>query len=431
MIHNDIHIHWVSPVPPAPTDIAQYTIRVAKFLSKHCNLTLWTDTKNWDPKYEDICPIRYLNPDQVTPRSIFSNSIQNPNAKNIIFINVGNSWVFHSGYLRMAIRIPSIIILHDLYVWELFREAILNGKFPLEIFLRSMTKWHPNTFKKMDDGHAYPCFEPCLDKAVAVLTHSIQAFDAVSELRAVPTYHLDLPYNISPTAEHDESLRTGPLRFLQFGYIGGPNRRLEQVLEALATVKDEIDFHFDVMGNIWDVDRISLLISELKMNHRVTLHGYVNDEKLNKALSEADLVFNLRYPTMGEASGSQLRVWNAKAASVVSNVGWYSNLPNNTVFKISVDNEISEIVSLIKDISSNRNITFKIGINGNNILRTYHCPDLYAEAIMEIAKRHFTESCDELRARTTRMVLPSVGKQSQFSKNLMAKYLSSHDLEVK
>ena len=41
----------------------------------------------------------------------------------------------------------------------------------------------------------------------------------------------------------------------------------------------------------------------------VQLHGYTPEKELNKVLEKSHLAINLRYPTMGEASGSQLRIW--------------------------------------------------------------------------------------------------------------------------
>ncbi len=36
-------INWFSPLPPARTDIAEYTVRVLPGLIKNCQLELWTD----------------------------------------------------------------------------------------------------------------------------------------------------------------------------------------------------------------------------------------------------------------------------------------------------------------------------------------------------------------------------------------------------
>ena len=42
-------IHWVSPLPPAATDIGHYTLRILHDLTKLANVVLWTDASKWDP----------------------------------------------------------------------------------------------------------------------------------------------------------------------------------------------------------------------------------------------------------------------------------------------------------------------------------------------------------------------------------------------
>ena len=56
----------------------------------------------------------------------------------------------------------------------------------------------------------------------------------------------------------------------------------------------------------------------LGLRERVTFHGYVSEAELEAALDDADLAVNLRYPTMGEASGSQLRIWDHALPSLVT-----------------------------------------------------------------------------------------------------------------
>ena len=63
----------------------------------------------------------------------------------------------------------------------------------------------------------------------------------------------------------------------------------------------------------------------------MTLHGFVPESELDAALASAHLALNLRYPTKGEASGSQLRIWSHGLPSLVTRIGWYTELPADTV----------------------------------------------------------------------------------------------------
>src|SRR5439155_7586869 len=46
---------------------------------------------------------------------------------------------------------------------------------------------------------------------------------------------------------------------------------------------------------------------------------------------------NLRYPTMGETSGSVIRALSLGKPLLVSDVGWFSELPDTVALKIPVD----------------------------------------------------------------------------------------------
>ena len=54
-------------------------------------------------------------------------------------------------------------------------------------------------------------------------------------------------------------------------------------------------------------------------------------------MAACDVLVNLRYPTMGETSGSVIRALTLGKALVVSDVGWFSELPDDAVLKVPVD----------------------------------------------------------------------------------------------
>ncbi|MFP7675706.1 glycosyltransferase [Marivita sp. S0852] len=407
-------VHWVSPLPDAQTDIAHYTRRILPELAEACDLTLWTDARDWDLSLEQICPVRSLDPDRVLPKD-FARAGRGTGA-DAIFVHIGNSWVFHSGLLRLVRRIPSIIVLHDLAIQELCFDAMHNRRFPRDVYEADITRWHGeaglNAVRDVFDGKTkpielsktYPGFELTLDRAAAVLAHTPAAFDAASATGIAPTYHLDLPFRPSDVVVPATRAETGPLRFVQFGYIG-PNRRLEQVLEALSPLRHDIDFRFDIMGNVWDPAYLAKRLDTLGLSDRVRIHGFVPEPELDARLAEAHLVFNLRYPTMGEASGSQLRIWNASAPAVVTDLGWYGSLPDETVFKIPLEDEANALQDLVRRLHVDRKIGEAVGAAGRQRLQTHHTPALYADGIVHVARQFATDAAQALKARRARDVL--------------------------
>ncbi len=416
-------IHWVSPLPPARTDIAHYTRRILPELAAATDLVLWTDALEWDRELYKFCPVRRLDPDRIMPRD-FARAGRRDGAigrsPETVFVNIGNSWLFHAGFLRMIQRIPSVVVLHDMAIQELCFGAMENGLFPRKAYDANMARWHGEAgLQKAQDVFAgrhkaddlakeMPGFEIALPFAVSALTHTSIARDAINATGTVPMYLLDLPFR--PSVKKPQVIRSGigPLRFVQFGYTG-PNRRLQQVLEALAPLKSEIDFRLDIMGSVWDPPYIQRRIDELGLSQNVRLHGFVEESALDQKLREAHLVFNLRYPTMGEASGSQLRIWNAAAPSVVTNLGWYATLPSNTVFRIEQDEEIPALQALVRKIHADPAIGRVVGAAGRARLEERHTPSHYVKAVMDVAARFSADAASATRTRRLQAVRPANG----------------------
>ena len=341
-----------------------------------------------------ICKVRRIDPDRITAADF---RLAAPNAgPAAIFIHIGNSWVHHSGFLRLAHRVPAVIVLHDLAIQELCLEAISHRQFSRSFYIWEMTRWYgeegyqiamdllAGRVRPYEIVGVAPGFELAFGRAVSVLCHTSTAFQEISK-RDVCLYQLDLPFKVDDRIS-DARREDKPLRLVQFGYIG-PNRRLEQILEALSELTESMDFRFSIFGKLWDADRIHKQIRHLGLSGRVEVRGFVQEDILDSELRRADLVFNLRHPTMGEASGSQLRIWNAGAASVVTKDGWYGSLPDDTVFSAPIDLEKDFIKDTLLRVNVDRERLRKMGRSGRQYLLDKHQPQRYVGGIMDITGR--------------------------------------------
>ncbi|MBL8581785.1 MAG: hypothetical protein JNL61_06085 [Rhizobiaceae bacterium] len=406
-------IHWVSPLPPQQTDIAHYTRRILPELCSRADVVLWTDADHWDKELESFAPVRRFQPEAAVPMDM--RSLPRNEGGEAIFFHVGNSWVFHSGIVTMARRMPGTIVLHDLAIQELLRDMVFNELLGAADYHAEMIRWHGAAGAEdarrvfahgpvaTDILENRPLFEATMRHAVSVLCHTGPAFDAVAARKFVPAYHLELPFGIGPDVSSARA-HDGALKLVQFGHIGR-NRRLEQVLEILSPLAAEIDFVFDIYGKVWDDAFVLRKIEGLGLAGRVRIHGFVDEPVLDAALREAHLVFNLRYPTMGEASGSQLRIWNAAALAAVTDLGWYASLPADTVARIPLDNEAAALAELLRKIKADRRFGETIGAAGRKRLVDHHGPDLYAEGIVAIAGRYAEDARLALLSQSARMLL--------------------------
>jgi len=432
-------IHWVSPLPPLPTDIAHYTRRILPPLAELADVVLWTSQDDWDEELGDYAEVRRF--DALASHPMPLAGVRSASGRQAaIFFNIGNSWVFHQDIYALSRRVPGIVVAHDLVLQEFFRDMVHNRSLAPSSYIATMRRHYGEDAAATAESvcasgqltrdilNRFPMFEGAIEHSVAALVHTEPGFDAMSSRGLVPTYGLDLPFAVGPPIDARRS-ETGPLKLLQFGHIG-PNRRLMEVLEALGEVKDRIEFNFEICGSVWNRDLVEQKIESLGLSSRIRLRGFVSEPELDAAIAQAHLVFNLRFPTMGEASGSQLRIWNQAALSVVSRVGWYATLPEDCVVKVSVENEHRELVELLSSIASDRTQFLARGQEGRSKLERHHSATAYAAGIVAIARKFRRDARERLLVEAGARMLQSQSTdatRSLFRTAIMRSMLAAPD----
>jgi len=407
-------LNWFSPLPPAATDVAHFTTRVLPALSSRAKVTLWTPSEARasarapiEPALSKLADVHLFDPHNI--------KWQDLNRADACIYNIGNNPIFHGAIWELARRHAGIVILHDTRLHNFFdglyrvqgRDlpgylAVMNFYYG-EDGLRDGADCYRTEARNIKEmAEKYPLTEHALENSLGVIVHTEQAFAELREHTGRSVAYLPLPFaspgesgsRLPGARGHSEKYR-----LVMFGYIAR-NRRLEAVLQALQGMPERERFHLDVFGEILDnEDEIKSQIRELGLKKLVTLRGFVPEEKLDEALSQTDLAINLRYPTMGEASGSQLRIWAHALPSLVSNVGWYASLPADAVVHVGADgreprpvgvasgytqtNEVSDIQTALRAFLSNPSRFAEMGQNGRRILEEQHSPEKYAEGLIE------------------------------------------------
>jgi SAM-dependent methyltransferase len=82
---------------------------------------------------------------------------------------------------------------------------------------------------------------------------------------------------------------------------------------------------------------VAQLIRGLGLEENVRMMGYVPIEEFTGYISACDIILNLRFPTVGESSGTLLRSLGLGRAVVVSNVGSFAEYPDAICLKVPVD----------------------------------------------------------------------------------------------
>jgi SAM-dependent methyltransferase/glycosyltransferase involved in cell wall biosynthesis len=390
-----MRLHWFSPLPPAKTGIADYTVRLLPYLQEQFEVVLWTDQATWDSHLASCAEVRCYHPEQMDWVEL--------NRGDMSIYHIGNNHLFHGSMWQVSRRHPGLIVLHDLHLHHffagLYREQWADRKAYVDEMHRLYGQEGLRDAEAFWSGQltieamveSYPLTALVTENALGVLIHTEDGLARLQQEAPCPVVYTPLPYAISPLTPASQStaapLRTGaaPYRIIVFGYLHA-NRRLDALLQAFANLPERHCFRLDIYGQLWDSDHVRYQIKVLALQDIVTVHGFVAEADLNKALAAAHLAVNLRYPTMGEASVSQLQLWEHALPTLVTQVGWYARLPEAAVAFVRPEYEMADIRAHLQAFLANPERFTQMGMYGRRILEDQHRPETYVQTIAALAK---------------------------------------------
>ena len=383
-------LNWFSPLPPAPTDIAHFTIRVLPALRSHAQVTLWTNQKKWDADLGDNAEVRHYQIERLPWAEL--------NRGDMTIYNIGNNPSHHGAIWEVSLRHPGIVILHDFQLHDLFyglyrvRWHDLAGyQTQMEFYYGAQgssaaTECYLSNGRNIDEMNArYPLTPLALENALGALVHTRAAYESLDGTGLMPVAYAPLPFRPTHASTSSSSTTHTPYRLIVFGYLGR-NRRLSNLLRALSSFPARESLRLDIYGHLAQGDEVRREIRALGLKHLVNVHGFVPEEELERALAASHLAINLRFPTVGEASGSQLRIWSHALPSLLTKVGWYASLPSDAVCFVRPEHEVEDIQMHLKAFLSQPERFAEMGRKGREILERDHAPDGYARALLELVE---------------------------------------------
>ena len=166
-----------------------------------------------------------------------------------------------------------------------------------------------------------------------------------------------------------------------FGWVND-NKRPEILLQAM---KKLIEQNYNVRLVFFgknNSQKATDIIKEEQLEQYVTITGFISDDEYTIALKECDIVVNLRYPSMGESSGTLCEAFKEGKAVIVTAINQYMEFPNEVCWKLPVGgNEIAILAEMLKYLIDHKEVREALGHNareyadevlsGENIARMY------------------------------------------------------------
>lgn len=329
----------VSPWPPVRSGVADYASEQADALSPLALLT------------------RYSPGDAA--RAACS-------SHDILLVHVGNDplhWPSVEMLSRPGRKTPAVLVLHDFSLHHLFAAALLDRGRERE-YVQELERAHGERGRLLGarvlsgervpvwdtDPWGWPMSGAVARDADAVVTHSRLVRGAVL-LEAPGRPVLEVPHHVVPAARtpKDEARRLlglpqDRLVAVTLGIVT-PAKRVGRILEAIALLSPRERPFLFVGGDVGGDDPLRGEVRRLGLEEDVRFSGYLSGEAFWIAASAADVAVNLRFPTMGETSGAVCRLSGFGLPVVVSDVGWFRELPASFADKVPVGAGETEAVA--------------------------------------------------------------------------------------
>jgi glycosyltransferase involved in cell wall biosynthesis len=269
---------------------------------------------------------------------------------DVALYHVGNDPDAHGWIVDALRQRPGVVVLHE-YVLHHLIAGITIGRGDGRGYLDAMERDLGVAGRLLGLGvldnllpllwetqpERFPLSGTVLDRAQGLIVHSQYVADRAREagyrgrLWRIP--HPAWPmHDVEPAADLSGDPLIGCFGFLNM------NKRIPELLEAFARLRRERPgarlLLVGAAGERFDVTR---RLERLGLTDGVERLGYVPEERMWSLMAACDVLVNLRYPTMGETSGSVIRALSLGKPLVVSDVGWFAELPDDAVLKVPVD----------------------------------------------------------------------------------------------
>jgi glycosyltransferase involved in cell wall biosynthesis len=312
-------VAYYSPLPPSRSGIADYSTLLL-------------------PALRERVDVAVAEPGRRAP------------AADVSLYHLGNDPDAH-GWIVDALRArPGVVVLHE-YVLHHLVAGVTIGRGDGRGYLDAMERELGVAGRLLGLGvldnllpllwetqpERFPLSGVYLDQATGLIVHSEYVGERAREAgyggRIWRVPHPGWPHGeIQPAAD----VRGEPLIGC-FGFLN-MNKRIPQLLEAFAWLRRaRPGARLLLVGGAGDRFDVGRRLERLGLTEGVERLDYVPEERMWSLMAACDMLVNLRYPTMGETSGSVIRALSLGRPLVVSDVGWFAELPDDVVLKVPVD----------------------------------------------------------------------------------------------
>ncbi len=369
-----MNVAYYSPMPPERSGIADYSANLVPALRQRLDVEVVRRGRTRPARGSDL--------------SLY---------------HVGNNPDAHGWIVEALRRRPGVVVLHDFVLHHLVAGLTIgrrDGHGYLDAMEREggvvgrllahgvLDKRIPPLWESRPED--YHLAGEVLDLATGLVVHSHYVEERARAAGYTgPVWRIPHPAWKTP-AVAPAAVEGGPL----VGSFGNVNssKRIPQLLEAFARLRrDRPDARLLLAGAVSPGFDLERRLQRLGLSEEGILREeYVEEERLWALMAACDICVNLRSPTMGETSGSVIRQLSLGKPVVVSDVGWFAELPDSVALKIPVDAaETETLYAALELLARDERARAAMSTSALDLVRREHGLDrtaeLYAAALEQAA----------------------------------------------
>ncbi len=380
-----MRLAFFSPLPPQKSGIADYSAALLEELKHLAQVDAFTERPaDFDPSRYDLCVYQIGN---------------NP---------------YHIVPYELALDHPGVVVIHEANLHHLITEVTIR-RGDWDAYMREVeyngtaadsayAERYVRTLERGPDYEGIPMLRRLLERSKAAIVHSRCVEQSLRSARFEgPIARI---WHGAWIVEPDrmrwrERLGLDELTPLVgiFGFLK-PYKRIAESLRAFRRiVRLEPRARMILVGEPHPELPLEELIQSLDLGAHVRAIGFAPIEDFNGYLGACDILLNLRYPTVGESSGTLLRALGMGKAVVVSDIGSFREYPDEICLKAPVDEtEEDHLFEYLNLLISRPDLARAMGARARQWVRT--------ECGWDIAARHYVDFLESVIAGSAPLSTP-------------------------
>ena len=369
-------VAWVSPLPPAPTGVAEYSARLSRELARYVEVDAF---------------------DSPGRRRLTSYDAS--------VYQVGNN-PLHGPVYDAALAVPGVVVLHDAVLHHLLLGKLSKEEY-VEEFVFNYGEWLRDfaqelwreraTSASQERYFRYPLVRRVAERSRIVVVHNGRAWNMARqalgnmngsvEVVEIPLY-VDRP-SLPEESERERireklGISAEEIVISTFGYLR-PSKRLHSLLEAsrMLGVPHRILLVGDFVSHDYEA-AISAEINELP----VTRLPYVTESEFWGLVAITDIGVNLRYPSAGETSAIALKLMAAGKPVVVTAGEEVSGFPRGSIIEVDLgEAEIEMLAHCLHALATDDEMREVVGQNAAAYVVERHNVETVTAQYLDVIRR--------------------------------------------